>query len=201
MVMKFLHRNQTAPAPASESYASELDPELQLAAVPAPELAAFDGLTADRRVVGQVLLDGRLSDMLNRRELLPISDARTAPLAKGKAQFRLDPSYTSVDPYDFEIVLAGAGTLPDFTVAEMAARRVRKTSHRVDLDVAPYRVTGIIWLNTGDALEKLLVRSDRLYLPVTEAEISLGDQLIDTNGADAVLVNYLGLHGVKELGD
>jgi len=41
----------------------------------------FDGLTEEWRLVGRMELEGRLSDVLNRRESIPITDVCWAPEA------------------------------------------------------------------------------------------------------------------------
>ena len=40
----------------------------------------FDGLTEEWRLVGRMEIEGRLSDVLNRRESIPISDVHWAPI-------------------------------------------------------------------------------------------------------------------------
>ena len=40
---------------------------------------SFEGLTEDWRLVGRMTIDGRLSDVLNKRDPIPIDDVMWAP--------------------------------------------------------------------------------------------------------------------------
>ena len=61
------------------------EPPAAKAKVAAPPKAtgpstAFDGLTEEWRLVGRMHVKGRLSDALNKRESIPISDVQWAPI-------------------------------------------------------------------------------------------------------------------------
>lgn len=194
-----LFRRQNVEPPVG-AFGSIPEPELRLPSAPGPALIVFDGLTADQRVIGELVFAGRLSDALNRRDPLPINDVRIASI-DDDGSFIPVPTYGSVDPYGFELVVLGPDSLPSFNAEQQVARKIRKASHLVEIDLAPYRVTGTIWLSTGATIETLFGRITRLYLPVTEAQVTLGDRVIDLKGSDAVLVNLFDLRGIKELTD
>ena len=175
-----------------------------------PELAAggrqnaartgvpFDGLTEDWRLVGSIDLEGRLLDILNRREAIPIGDMAWAPLdALGDLQPA--PGLQKVDPYDLIVVLAGDRTQPALDDAEKAALRVHKVPYDVVLEVPPYRVAGTVFLYPGSEPERLMDRSSDLFFPVTNAIVLGADARLGDGEVDVVLVNRSYLRGVKQV--
>ena len=108
---------------------------------PAGGVVRFDGLTEDWRLSGTMHIEGRLSDALNRRETVAISDMHWAPI-DGSGPMVPAPGLKSIDPYDLIAVLAGPDTLPEYTEEERIARRVRKEPYQVVLEAPPFRIAG-----------------------------------------------------------
>jgi hypothetical protein len=156
----------------------------------------FDGLTEEWRLVGQMHVEGRLSDALNRRKALPISGVSWAPI-DGSAPFTEVPGLRSVDPYDLIVVFAGDGSLPTQTEAEKAALRVQRVPHDVTLEAPPVRVTGTVHLLPGTAPSGLLDRSGEMFVPVVGGIASVGDRQLTDPGVDAVLVNRFYVRDVR----
>jgi hypothetical protein len=65
-------------------------------AVSGPEGIPFDGLTEDWRLIGRMLVDGRLSDALNRRE--PIEIAGVMPLPPPNSTISRAASFSTKKP-------------------------------------------------------------------------------------------------------
>lgn len=158
----------------------------------------FDGLTEEWRLVGVMEIDGRMSDALNRREPLAISDVSWAPI-DGSAPFSPVPGLQRVDPYDLIIVLTSANSMPVLTEAEHAAHKVHKVAYDVALDVAPFRVIGTVYLYPGSEPDRLLDRATELFLPVIDAFAFHGERRLDESGEDTVLVNRSYLKGVEQV--
>ena len=194
-----LFRRQNVEPPA-DAFDPIPEPGVLLPSAPGPATIVFYGLTADQRVIGEIVFAGRLSDALNQRNPLPINAVRIAPI-DDQAPFVCAPAYKSIDPYGFELVVLGPDSLPRFDAEQQIARRIRRASHLVEINLPPYRVTGTIWLDTGATIETLFGRIIKLYLPVTGAQVTIGSRVVDLKGSDAVLVNLLALRGVKELAD
>lgn len=173
-------------------------PEAPAPVPPAAPGIAFDGLTEEWRLVGAMRLDGRLSDVLNRREAIPISDVSWAPV-DGSEPFASVPGLKSIDPYDLIVVLAGAGSLPPLSDEEKAAHKIHKISYDVALEVPPFRVIGTVYLYPGSEPERLLDRATEMFLPVTDAVAYLGDERISAEEVDTVLVNRFYLRGVEQV--
>ena len=72
---------------------------------------AFDGLTEDWRLTGQMMIEGRLSDALNKREPIELLDVQWGPV-DGSEPMVDAPGLKTVDPYDLVIVVAGERFAP-----------------------------------------------------------------------------------------
>ena len=158
----------------------------------------FDGLTEEWRLVGRMEIEGRLSDVLNRRESISISDVRWAP-ADGSSELTPAPGLERVDPFDLIAVFAGAGSLPSFTDAERAAHKLHKVSYDVALEIPPFRVVGTVYLFPGSEPDRLMDRSTELFIPVTDAVALLGERPLNDADVDVVLVNRSYLRGVAQV--
>jgi hypothetical protein len=158
---------------------------------------AFDGLTEEWRIVGRMAVSGRLSDALNKRDAIKITDVRWAPI-DGSSELVAAPGLKVVDPYDLVLVLAGEESLPPLTDSERAAYKVHKISYDVALEVPPFRVVGTVYLYPGSEPERLLDRSTDMFLPVVEATASIEGRPIGGE-MDAVLVNRSYLRGVDQV--
>ena len=142
-------------------------------------------------------IKGRLSDALNRREQIQISNVRWAPV-DGTAELADAPGLKEVDPYDLIIVLAGEATLPPLTEAEKTAHKVHKIPYDVALEVPPYRVIGTVYLYPGSEPERLLDRATEMFVPVVDATAYLGGNPVGPE-MDAVLVNRFYLRGIEQV--
>ena len=157
----------------------------------------FDGLTEEWRIVGNMHVDKRLSDALNKREAVMISDVQWAPI-DGSSPLAPAPGLKAVDPYDLIIVLAGEATLPPLNDAERTAHKVHKVAYDVALEVPPFRVIGTVYLHPGSEPERLLDRATEMFVPVVGATAYLNDQPIGPE-MDAVLVNRFYLRGIEQI--
>jgi hypothetical protein len=159
---------------------------------------AFDGLTEEWRLVGEMQVDGRLSDAVNRREPITISNVRWAPIDESAPMSDV-PGLKSVDPYDLLIILAGEASLPPLSDAERSAHKVHKIAYEVALEVPPFRVIGTVYLYPGSDPDRLLDRATEMFVPVVDATAYLGDRVIGEEVTDAVLVNRFYLRGVEQI--
>ena len=158
----------------------------------------FDGLTEDWRLVGRMMIDGRLSDALNRREPIEITDVQWGPV-DGSEPMVAAPGLKTVDPYDLVVVIAGDDSLPEMSEDGKAAHKVHKVSYEVALEVPPYRVVGTVYLYPGSEPDSLLNRSSEMFVPVVDAAATIGDQVVGGGPAAAILVNRQYLRGVEQV--
>lgn len=193
MPFGFLRKRKDAPVgPSAEPVAV---PEVR---AHEPRGIAFEALTEDWRLRGRIDLAGRLSDALNRREALPITEVSWGP-PDGSAPLEAAPGLRSVDPYDLILVVAGEDSLPPMSEAEQTAHKVHKVSYDVALEVPPFRVIGTVHLYPGAEPERLLDRATEMFLPVTDAIASLGDAPVTEPAQEVILVNRFYLRGVTQV--
>ena len=159
----------------------------------------FDGLTEDWRLSGTMHVEGRLSDALNRRETISISDVEWAPI-DGSGPMAPAPGLRSIDPYDLIAVLAGPDTLPEYTEEERAARRVRKEAYEVILEAPPFRVVGTVHVFPGTDPEQILEQSPEMFIPLTGAVAYVEERRVVDPGVEVILVNRLYVRGVEKTG-
>ena len=158
----------------------------------------FIALTEDWRLSGRMEITGRLSDALNRREAIAITDVSWGP-PDGSAPLEPAPGLQSVDPYDLILVTAGEASLPPLTDSERAAIKVHKVGYDVALDAPPFRVVGTVYLHPGAEPERLLDRSTDMFVPVVGAVVRLGDVVVSDPEVEAILVNRFYLRAVEQV--
>ena len=177
-------------------------PAREPAAAPKPALSAsgvpFEGMTEDWRLLGHMLIEGRLSDALNRRDPITLNEMRWAPM-DGSDDLSPAPGLKSVDPYDLVLVIAGEDSLPAMTGSERSAHKVHKVTYEVGLEVPPYRVIGTVMLYPGYEPERLLERSNEMFVAVVNATATMGGRTVSPPGTDVILVNRAYLRGVEQI--
>jgi hypothetical protein len=153
----------------------------------------FDALTEEWRLVGVMQIQGRISDMLNRRESIPITQVSWAPI-DGSSPFAPAPGLKEVDPYDLIVVSAGGDTSDD-------AQRIafHMVPYDVSLEASPFRVIGTVHLLPGMEPDRLFERSTELFIPLTAAYTFIGDQQVGDSEIPLVLVNRSYLRGVEQI--
>jgi hypothetical protein len=158
----------------------------------------FDGVTEEWRLAGRMLIAGRLSDALNRREPIEITDVRWAPV-DGSAPFAPAAGLKSVDPYDLVLIFAGDDSLPEMNEAERIALKVHKVTYEVALEVPPYRVIGTVQLYPGSEPDSLLSRSTEMFVPILGASATMGARSVGASSPSTILVNRQYLRGVEQV--
>jgi hypothetical protein len=158
----------------------------------------FEGMTEDWRLVGRMLVSGRLSDALNKREPIALADVQWAPM-DGSGPLSPAPGLKSVDPYDLVLVIATSDSLPAMTESERSAHKVHKVTYEVALEVPPYRVIGTVLLYPGYEPERLLERSNEMFVPVVNATAMMGAQTVSQPSTDVILVNRQYLRGIEQI--
>jgi hypothetical protein len=159
---------------------------------------AFDGLTEEWRLVGRMDIEGRLSDILNRREAIPITGVHWAPI-DGSEEMTPAAGLERIDPFDLIAVFAGVDSMPWRTEAERTAHRQHKVPYDVVLELTPFRVIGTVFLFPGSEPERLMDRSTDLFVPVTNAVALLEDRPLNGPDVEVVLVNRSYLRGVNQV--
>jgi hypothetical protein len=157
----------------------------------------FGALTEDWRLAGRMEIAGRLSDALNKREAITISDVDWGP--PDGDTLEPAPGLKSVDPYDLILVTSGEESLPPLTDSERSALKVHKVAYDVALELPPFRVIGTVYLHPGSEPDRLMERSTEMFVPVVEATARLGDKVVTDPDIDVILVNRFYLRGVQQV--
>ena len=173
-------------------------------------------------------LEGRLSDLANRREPIQISDVSsvalegsagpteaaspteaadasepTGPTHAAEANVPTGPTEAipsgEIDPYDLILMLAGPDTLPVQSSEERIAHRVHKIAFNLSLAVPPFRVVGTVYLFPGTEPDQLLDRGRDMFVPVVRAVAYRGEEVFAAGPIDAILVNRFYLRGVEQV--
>jgi hypothetical protein len=122
-------------------------------------MVQLDAYAADCRVWGQVeLVEGRISDQLNNTAQLQILDAHIEDLADGHVVTM--PQLTVA--HEELCAVVACGPRGD------AARRLTTRTMRVEVEIGPYRVEGMVHgPRAGDPFASVLRRAT--WVPLTEA--------------------------------
>jgi hypothetical protein len=188
----FLKRKPAEPAADAAATASSA------ATADAGRGTVFDGYTEEWRLVGRMEVDTRLSDALNKRDPITISDVRWAPI-DGSSPLADAPGLQSIDPYDLIIVIAGTDSLPPMTDEERNAHRIHKVHYELMLEAPPFKVFGTVALYPGADPSRLLDRSSEMFVPVTGARATLGDLPVEIGDVQDILVNRFYLRGIEQV--
>ncbi len=159
----------------------------------------IDACTEDWRIRGQVAIDGRLLDALNRRDPLSIVSAEWAPI-DGSAPFEAVPGLRTLDPFDLLVVFARPDSMPARSLEEIAARRRSKDSFDVLVDLSPFQVVGTVHLYPGLGASSLLERSSDLFIAFTGAVAALpSGQRVGPGEPTTIMVNRSYLTHVEQV--
>ena len=187
MPFEFLRRRRRSPGAAARGGATAR-----------PASLPFEALTEEWRLVGRMETAGQLSDVLNKREAIPIVDVQWAPI-DGSASFSPAPDLESVDPYDLILVVVTKASPPRRSETETGAHQVHRVSYDVGLEVPPFRVVGTVLLLPGAEPSRLLERATEMFVPVVEAVAYLGDRAVSDPQTETILVNRFYLRGVEQV--
>jgi hypothetical protein len=187
----FLRRKKDTPADTG----SAETPTQQVGRGPG---VPFEGMTEEWRLVGRMLVNGRLSDALNKREPITLAEVQWAPM-DGSEPLAPAPGLKSVDPYDLVLVIADADSLPAMTDAERSAHKIHKVTYEVALEVPPYRVVGTVQLYPGYEPIRLLDRSNEMFVAVINATATMSGRMVSQPETDVILVNRAYLRGVEQV--
>ena len=123
-----------------------------------------DVITSAGRVLGMVGSSGNLADLLNKRALIPLSDAQAGPVSGSLAPVR----QAEIDPYDTIIVGAAAGSplvVPPLARSEMSRLRDADEAGKI-------RVSGTIYAMPGHNPMNALDRSVDLTIPIFDLSVT-----------------------------
>ena len=146
---------------------------------------SFRGWTESLSITGRIRAEDRLSDSLNRRELLRVEGPVVRP-SGGSGGAPYQALEMALDPFDLEVVLA---PVDQRTAEERGARRIHKVRYPVTIEAGQFEIHGVMHLFAGNAPEFAANHTSTLFFPVTEPRVYRGGRLISGPGDGVVLVN------------
>ena len=147
-----------------------------------------------------MMIDGRLSDALNKREPIEIDRRPVGARSTAPSRWSPRPVSRSVDPYDLVVVIAGDDSLPDMTEDGKAAHKrpqglVRGRASRCRPTASSARSTSI----RDPSPTACSSRSSEMFVPIVDATATMGDRRVGPEAATAVLVNRQYIRGVEQV--
>lgn len=156
---------------------------------------SFRAWTESLQITGRIRASDRLSDALNRRELLRVDGPVVTPIGAGSSA-RYQALEMNVDPFDLEIVLA---PVDDRTPDQRGARRIHKVRYPVVVDAGAFEVHGILHVFPGNAPEYVANHTSTLFFPITEPRVFRDGRLVAGRGHGVALVNRYSIRRIDQV--
>jgi hypothetical protein len=184
--MTWFHRSSPRPATRQPGAGRGWVPVVEPGTVDdAPEIShAVRVYTGDAMLVGTVRGRGRLSDILNLRDEVRLTDVsiRRDGNILGNGECMPEAALDA-----FEIELAMTSRLPDAPWTR--ARRVHKVRYPVRIDAGRYAIEGDVHLFPGRSPGDVARCSGVLFIPVTSARVRRDGRVISDPKVDAIMLN------------
>jgi hypothetical protein len=187
--MALWYRRPSSGPPAFAVVAPVAQPELEL------NVHAFRAWTESLQIAGSIRSTDRLSDALNRREVLRIDGPSVTPIGSS-ASARYQAPEMAADPFDFELVVAPADRR---TPEERGARRIHKVRYPVRIDGDSFEVEGILHVFPGNAPEFVAQHTGTLFFPVTEPRVVHLGRPVSGRDIGVALVNRYAIKRITQL--
>lgn len=148
----------------------------------------FVVLTQDGRIDAVIAQSGvKLPDALEKRAVFTVSNAQQGP--NDGSSLAPAGGLKIVDPYDVTIAMPAEDGVPVVSDADRDAWSKFRVAYQVTLEVAPFKVSGVVLLLASEDPMSLTERGTELFLPVFAPSVLVdGVALMDTP-RDAILVN------------
>jgi hypothetical protein len=158
-------------------------------------LSVVEFWAADRRTLaGMDLSQGRLTDLINRQDILPVVLLNERPEDLSRP-IELGPSHTWTQflIWDALVILPP----PQQTDPN---RRLHRPRQPVEAVIGPFSVSGMVHVPPGAQAAGFLLRQNLRFAPVTRATVR--DSAIDgfEQRADVVLVNMRRVETMRDIG-
>jgi hypothetical protein len=148
----------------------------------------FVALTEDGRVDAVLSSGARLSDQLEKRTAMGVSNAQQGP---NDLSSPLMPAAAvrNVDPYDVTVAMPAEDGEPVVSDADRDAWGRFRVAWDVVLTATPFTITGVLLLLPSQDPMMLTERGTELFLPVFGPSVQVNGIALKDVPRDAVLVN------------
>jgi hypothetical protein len=127
-----------------------------------------DVITAEGRVLGMVGSTGNLADLMNKRALIPLSEAQSGPVTGAMAPVR----QAEIDPYDTILVGAATGSTPVVPPLERSEMSKFRDAYDAIYEAGKIRVSGTIYAMPGQNPTDTLNRSIDIAIPIFDLSVT-----------------------------
>jgi hypothetical protein len=128
-----------------------------------------DVITNDGRVAGMVGSAGNLADLLNKRAVIPLTEAQAGPLSGAMAPVKV----AEIDPYETILVGAATGSAPVVGAIDRTAMSKFRDAYDAVYEAGKIRVAGTIYAIPGHDPMDTLDRSIELAIPIFDLAVTL----------------------------
>jgi hypothetical protein len=147
-----------------------------------------------RTLAGMDLSQGRLTDLINRQDILPVVllDERPEDLSQ-PIELKPNHSWTQFLVWDALVILPPPQPTDPL-------RRLHRPRQPIEAVIGPFSVSGMVHVPPGAQAAGFLLRQNLRFAPVTRATVS--DSAIDgfEQRADVVLVNMRRVETIRDIG-
>ena len=147
------------------------------------KIGKVDAITGEGRILGLIGQSGSLADLLNKRGLIPLSDAQIGPVTGSLAP----TPQAEIDPYDTILIGAAAGGSPVIQPTERSEMSRLRDAYDAVYEAGPIRVSGVIYPLPGHNPMDTLDQGVDVAIPIFDLSVTCsGARLSFTS--DAALV-------------
>ena len=126
-----------------------------------------DVITTEGRVLGMVGSTGNLVDLMNKRTLIPLLDAKAGPFTGAMAP----TPRAEIDPYDTVLVGAATGSSPVVPATERTEMSKMRVAYDAVYEAGAIRVSGTIYAMSGHNPMDTLDRVD-VAIPIFDLSVT-----------------------------
>lgn len=147
-----------------------------------------------RMLVGMDLSQGRLTDLVNHRDSLPVVLLDEQPEDRSKPiEMRAGHQWTQLSIAESLLILPPPQ-------ATNPLRRLHRPRQPVEVVIGPFLVSGMVHVPPGAQAAAFLIRQNARFAPVTRATVRDGGLAGFEQRADVVLVNMRRVETIRDVG-
>jgi hypothetical protein len=149
---------------------------------------------SQRTLAGMDLSQGRLTDLINRQDILPVVllDERPEDLSQ-PIELRANQDWTQFLVWDALVILPPPQ-------ATDPLRRLHRPRQAVEVVIGPFVVSGMVHVPPGAQAAGFLLRQNLRFAPVTRATVRDSGRDGFEQHADVVLVNMRRVETIRDIG-
>lgn len=151
-------------------------------------------MAGERTLAGMDLSQGRLTDLINRQDILPVVLLEERPEDISQPiEKRADQQWTHFLIWDALLILPPPQ-------ATDPSRRLHRPKQPVEIVIGRFIITGMVHIPPGAQAAGFLLRQNLRFAPITRAVVRDGEREGFEQRADVVLVNMRRVETMRDIG-